>query len=66
MHVCRDPDDDQAIEAALAGDAGYVVTGDEDPLILERFGTLRFITPRDLLALLSWLGFLFRHRGHRE
>jgi putative PIN family toxin of toxin-antitoxin system len=53
VHVCRDPDDDRVIEAALAGDAGYVVTGDEDLLTLQQFEGLLFITPRDFLALLS-------------
>ena len=53
VHVCRDPDDDRVIEAALAGDARYVVTGDEDLLTLQHFEGLLFITPRDFLALLS-------------
>ncbi len=53
VHVCRDPDDDRVIEAALAGDAAYVVTGDEDLLPLGQFEDLRFIGPRDFLTILS-------------
>lgn len=46
VQVCRDPHDDLFIEAALAGSAEYVVTGDDDLLSLEKFETVQFITPR--------------------
>ncbi len=48
--VCRDPDDDMFIEAALAGSAKYVVTGDKDLLTLKRFEAVRFVTPRTFLV----------------
>lgn len=50
VRVCRDPKDDMLIEAALAGAAKYVVTGDEDLLVLRRFETVRFVTPRTFLT----------------
>ena len=50
VKVCRDPDDDMVIEAALAGMAEYVVTGDKDLLTLKEFESVRFITPRTFLA----------------
>ena len=50
VKVCRDPEDDMLIEAALTGGAEYVVTGDEDLLTLKRFETVRFVTPRRFLA----------------
>jgi putative PIN family toxin of toxin-antitoxin system len=50
VRVCRDPEDDMLIEAALAGGAEHVVTGDEDLLTLKRFETVRFVTPRAFLA----------------
>jgi putative PIN family toxin of toxin-antitoxin system len=50
VNVCRDADDDRVIEAALAGRAEWVVTGDEDLLVLERFETVRFVTPRTFLS----------------
>jgi predicted nucleic acid-binding protein len=37
------------IDAALAGEASYVVTGDEDLLVLKSFETDDFITPRVFL-----------------
>jgi uncharacterized protein len=53
VHVCRDPKDNMFIEAALAGDAEYLVTGDEDLLVLNKFETMRMVTPRVFLATLS-------------
>jgi putative PIN family toxin of toxin-antitoxin system len=50
VRVCRDPDDNALIEAALAGGAEYVVTGDEDLLVLKKFATVRIVTPRLFLA----------------
>jgi putative PIN family toxin of toxin-antitoxin system len=53
VKVCRDPKDDMFIEAALAGQAEVVVTGDEDLLILKRFETVGFVTSREFLDLLD-------------
>jgi putative PIN family toxin of toxin-antitoxin system len=53
IQVCRDPDDDALIEAALAGKAGYIVTGDEDLLVLKKFETVRIVTPRVFLGALN-------------
>ena len=49
VKVCRDPKDDMFIEAALAGEAQVVVTGDDDLLTLNKFETVRFVTPRAFL-----------------
>lgn len=53
VKVCRDPKDDMFIEAAWAGKAEVVVTGDKDLLTLKKFETVRFITPRAFLELLD-------------
>lgn len=53
VKICRDPKDDMFIEAALAGNAEVIVTGDEDLLTLKEFETVRFVTPRAFLALLD-------------
>ena len=52
----RDPKDDHLLGAALGGRADYLVTGDEDLLVLDgdaRLGPLRVITPRRFLTLLE-------------
>ncbi len=49
VRACRDPDGDMFIEAALEGNAEWVVTGDQDLLSLEKFEGIRFVTPRIFL-----------------
>lgn len=49
--VCRDPEDDRILGCALAGEADYLVTGDEDLLIMKQFKAIRIIAPRDFELL---------------
>ena len=53
IKVCRDPDDNAILEAAVDGEAGYIVTGDEDLLVLDGFEGIRVLTPRMFLELLE-------------
>lgn len=52
----RDPKDEHMVAAALSGRADYLVTGDEDLLVLDsdpRLGQLRMVTPRAFLEILA-------------
>ena len=49
VEVSRDPDDDRLIEAALAGEAAVIVTGDQDLLSLQRVSQIRIMTPPEFL-----------------
>lgn len=53
LSVCRDPDDNRIIEAAVAGQAMYVVTGDKDLLVLESYEGIRFLRPVEFLRRLD-------------
>ena len=53
IKVCRDPDDNAVIEAAVVGTAEYIVTGDDDLRVLKKFETVKIVTPRVFLATLE-------------
>lgn len=53
---CRDPKDDPIRACALGGDADYLVTGDDDLLVLDgeaALGKLHIVTPRAFLDVLG-------------
>jgi uncharacterized protein len=54
--VTRDPSDDQVIACAVAAGADYLVTGDDDMLVLAEHQGIRIITPREFLDILESLG----------
>ena len=43
--VCRDPDDDQLLGTAIAGQAECIVTGDKDLLVLQRYEGIEIVSP---------------------
>lgn len=51
--ICRDPDDDWVLATAAAGEVDVIVTGDEDLLVLERFGSIPIVNPRGFLEMLQ-------------
>jgi putative PIN family toxin of toxin-antitoxin system len=54
LHVILDdPDDDKFLEAALAGEAEFVVSGDRHLLQLKTYGGIRIVTPSVFLAILQ-------------
>ncbi len=53
IDICRDADDNHVIEAAIAGEADFVVTGDNDLLSLKQFENIRFIQPKEFLEILD-------------
>ena len=50
VSVCRDPDDDQVLGTAIAGDAACLITGDKDLLTLGTFETVDILLPKDFAA----------------
>lgn len=49
--VCRAPDDNKFLELAASGQARYLITGDQDLLVLQEYGTTAIVTPARFLAL---------------
>ena len=52
-NICRDPNDDMIIACAIDAAADYIVTGDEDLLILKRYKDIIVINPRNFEALFA-------------
>jgi len=54
--VCRDPDDNKFLEAALAARADYLITGDKDLRALDGYEGLKIRFPTEFLEELEKLG----------
>jgi hypothetical protein len=53
FYLARDPKDNMFLEAAFAGKADYLVTGDKDLLALKKFRKTKIINTRDFLNRLK-------------
>ena len=51
--ICRDPDDDYILAAAVNAGCAYLVTGDKDLLALKNYKSLGIVTPRKFAELVS-------------
>jgi len=49
FHLCRDPDDNKFIDCAISGRAPFLVSGDEDLLVLKKVMNLEILKPRQFL-----------------
>ncbi len=49
IRVCRDPKDNKFLELAINGKADYIITGDQDLLVLNPFQMIRILTPQEFL-----------------
>lgn len=47
VNVCRDGKDNFLLEVALEGEADYLVTGDEDLLVINTFQSTKIIRPKE-------------------
>ena len=53
VRVCRDPKDDKILELAVNGRADYIVTGDDDLLVMDPFRGISIIRPAEFLAFVG-------------
>ena len=47
VSACRDEKDNFLLEVALEGEADYLITGDEDLLVLDRFHHTKIVKPKE-------------------
>ena len=50
ISICRDAKDNKFLELAVSGDAQFIITGDQDLLILNPFRGIKIITPELLVS----------------
>jgi uncharacterized protein len=53
VSACRDKSDIAIIGTALRGNAGFIITGDEDLLSLKKFRKIKIINPREYWNILK-------------
>ena len=53
VRACRDAKDDRTLELAVNGNAAFIVSGDDDLLILNPFRGIQIVTPSQLLELIN-------------
>jgi len=49
--ISRDKDDDKILQCALDGNAEFIITGDNDLLVLKEYKTIKIIKPKNYLEL---------------
>jgi putative PIN family toxin of toxin-antitoxin system len=57
--VPRDPDEENILEAAIAGEADYIVTGDKDLLDIGAFEGIAIVDPVRFVAILRERGMTY-------
>ena len=50
---CRDPKDNKFLELAVCGKANFMISGDEDLLVLNPFRNIQIVTPDSFLKIHS-------------
>ena len=51
--ICRDIDDDDKLECGIICNADYIITGDDDLLVLGNYETIKIITPIEYLVIIN-------------
>lgn len=51
--VPRDPEDNMVLECAIEGHAQYIVSGDKDLLVLQKFHDIQIVRASDFLTILA-------------
>jgi putative PIN family toxin of toxin-antitoxin system len=51
--ICRDKDDDKILQCSLEGNVDFIITGDDDLLVLEKYNDIRIVKPKEYLDLFT-------------
>ncbi len=51
--ICRDKKDNNIIALAVSNNAEYLITGDDDLLVLKKYNEIKILSPRDFWAFVK-------------
>jgi putative PIN family toxin of toxin-antitoxin system len=51
--ICRDKDDDKVLQCSFGGNVDFIITGDDDLLVLEKYKDIRIVKPKEYLDILG-------------
>lgn len=51
--ISRDKDDDSKLECGMMCNADFIITGDNDLLVLEEYAGIQIITPKEYLEIIT-------------
>jgi putative PIN family toxin of toxin-antitoxin system len=51
--ICRDKDDDDKIECATLSGADYIITGDDDLLVLKKYQHIKIVAIKEYLQIID-------------
>ena len=51
--ICRDKDDDDKLECAIMCNADFIITGDDDLLVIRKYENISIITPKEYLDIIG-------------
>jgi putative PIN family toxin of toxin-antitoxin system len=51
--VCCDSDDDKVLATAIAGQADFILTGDDDLLVLREYHGIQILSPRQFVEMMD-------------
>jgi putative PIN family toxin of toxin-antitoxin system len=49
--ISRDKDDNKILQCGFEGDVDFIITGDNDLLVLMKYGKIKIVNPKDYLEL---------------
>ena len=52
-NICRDKSDNDIISLAVENDVDYLITGDQDLLVLKKFKKIKIISPREFWVIVK-------------
>ena len=54
-NISRDKDDNKILECGHKGNVDFIITGDDDLLVLKQYGNIKILNPKEYLDILEYI-----------